>query len=450
MNSSLHHTILACPNCRENLTLYAWPNSQYMGCGKCYSLLKIAPNDLVLQHRFQRSAKFTISPGTEVNIENIKYIVISATLKGVQNSSVYYWSEYLLYHPSHPIASLSETNGHWHYLVRHTGAIQNTKYVATFQNREYDIYNRDKVVTHNVVGELPDSSFENCSYEEYISPPYILSHEIYSNNESWFFGKYVTQKELKEAVPTLTSTPVKWGVGAAQPNAVKFPINLVWYSFLAFATIMLLSAMLLWKRETTLGQMTLEVPSTQPITQQVSPAAFLGMSDSAFAALDIDQSNAAVSSFNENQIKKDEYAKTFSFEVPSNHSALGVKLHATPSNSWVSCEVILINENTGEEKSFWQDIEYYSGYDGGSWSEGSFDESRIVSNVKAGKYHFLIKGQQAAAQDAKPVNITWTINPPIYSNLWTVLILGLVVVIALNIIRSAFESRRWANASATN
>ncbi len=453
MNSSLHHTTLTCPNCQENLTLYAWPNSQYTGCGKCYALLKIIPNNLVLQHRFSQSAKFDISIGAEVNIENIKYVVISASLKGVQNSSTYYWKEYLLYHPKHPVASLSETNGHWHYLVKHSGAIQNNKTSVTFDNREYDIYNRDKVVTHNVVGELMNASFEICSYDEYISPPYILSNEFYSHNQSWFFGRYVTHKELKEAVPSLTSLPAKWGIGAAQPNVIKFPINLVWYSFMAFAAILLLSAMLLWKRETTLGQMTLEVPSTQLINQPVTPhdiATFLGMSDSAFAALDVNQSNAAVNSFNENHTKQDQYAKTSSFEVTSNHSAIGVKLHATPSNSWVSCEVMLINENTGEERSFWQDIEYYSGYDGGSWTEGSYDESRIVSNVKAGKYHFLIKGQQAPTQDAKPVNITWTINPPLYSNLWIVLIIGLLVVVVLNIMRAAFESRRWSNASATN
>ncbi|HXU26174.1 MAG TPA: hypothetical protein VN698_03000, partial [Bacteroidia bacterium] len=69
-------------------------------------------------------------------------------------------------------------------------------------------------------------------------------------------------------------------------------------------------------------------------------------------------------------------------------SLLQINTHSSIDNDWIEADVTLVNEKTGEEKTFVSGLEYYHGYeDGESWSEGGTEKTDYLNNIKPGKYH---------------------------------------------------------------
>jgi hypothetical protein len=124
-------------------------------------------------------------------------------------------------------------------------------------------------------------------------------------------------------------------------------------------------------------------------------------------------------------------------------------LVAPVNNGWLGVQGDLVNEQTGEAISFYDEVSYYSGSDSdGSWSEGSQSETEYLSAVPSGRYVLrttaFFDGRPPQGQSYK---VTLVSDTPRGTWFCCALVL-LLIAPALAFFRSSsFESARWAESN---
>lgn len=269
------------------------------------------------------------------------------------------WREYCMFNPVEGLAFLSEYNGHWNFLkpISQSPRKHPSDSTFKFEGDEYNLFQKYYAEIVFARGEFTFDIFAQADRNrnfEYISPPYMLGQEVSNATQLWYKGEYITSGDVAEAFQISASTmPPRSGVGATQPAlSTKFTERGL------ITTLLMLVALVFMVQ--------------------------IYFSNSAKQEVIINQT------YYKNDLPKDE--KVFVTEpfTLTGTKSLTLKVKAPVDNDWFYADFVLVNETTGEEYNFSQEVAYYHGYDDGTWSEGSTVGEAFLSSVPEGRYHIVI------------------------------------------------------------
>ncbi len=356
--------VFNCPSCGAGVVLRAAGQSVTAVCGSCAAIIDSSnENYKILEHASKKGKRYQAIPlGQRGKFRGVVWEIIGYVEKS-DGSSVYTWSEYLLFNPIKGFRWLTEFDGHWNYVIttksKPTKKLYSLK--VTHLNKNYHLFHRGSAKVIYVVGEFywQVKQGETVQVEDYVSSPEILSSEKSENEIVWSLGEYVNSSEVKSAFQITESMPLQSGIAPNQPSTVTETANYAgkyWGIFLGFLILIQFGSMVLSKNQTVYsGQFTYSSNDTEKL--KVTPQ----------------------------------------FEIAQGMSNLEITVSSPVQNNWIEVQSDLVNDDSGETKEFEQGVEYYSGQDSdGSWNEGSQISSLILSSVPSGKYHLNIEASGPA------------------------------------------------------
>ncbi len=153
MNTGSNYT-RKCPACQVEAKLHTGDKHRYYGCVKCGSYFRNEGDIWVPVMKQQVPLEKAISIGMKIKLQGIEYTVISQAEKAITDS-IYSWTEFLLYHPQFPIASLSENGGHWQlFIPRHIAIKTNDTLVILAEGSKLQLVYQLPVLSVNPFDSL--------------------------------------------------------------------------------------------------------------------------------------------------------------------------------------------------------------------------------------------------------------------------------------------------------
>lgn len=400
---------ITCKSCNTQTTIQNNVECVSFACPNCGSLYNLKSSNVPLLKKYTYKPLDVVLPiGLKGNFDDKEYEIINVLVKFL--GAFTYSKEYTLVSKDNVYLYLSECNGHWIQLkqvddieLKKSGALR-INYKEISYNK-YDYYSPSLVRAYGFF-DFELSKFDNFVVE-YINPPFILSTERINEDTVTYLGHHVSKGKIKQAFKNQT-LPSKTGNGIVQP----FLFNLQNTAIIFCATIIIVLATHLYLNQ---ERTNLDVLNT---------------------------------TLNFTEFKDKDYVSP-SFTLEGSSAPLKIDLESAVSNSWAWVGLSVINESTNEEIFAEQDIEYYSGYEGGeSWTEGSSNSDFYICGLGPGKYHLAIK---ASKQETDPFNenvhvvakwgnaMNWNFGVIIFS------LIGIFV--ALYFARYYFEKTRWTDSS---
>jgi hypothetical protein len=417
----------SCPNCGGQIEISAVGISISAACGSCGSIIDVANENLSLI--VKAASKQQIQPkiplGSKGKLQGHLWKVIGF----MQRSDVtgaYLWEEYLLFNPYQGFRWLTQQAGHWA-LVRtiHEKPEQDSDLVIRFHDQAYSIFERGQAIVRYVLGEFywRVKVGEAWSIEDYICPPYALSHEKNKQESIWSWSEYIEPKVVEAAFGLKMPLPERIDVGPSQPvwatRALSKVFGIWGLSLCAMFVILIVASSI--------------APSKRVFSQQYS-----------YSTADPEKNKV-----------------TSSFEIKGRGTAVEVGFQTSLNNNWLELSGELVNEVTGEDYEFEIGNEYYSGYDSdGSWSEGSNYNTFVISGVPGGRYHlnFQANGVETQASSVYPVaqrsgeSYTVIVNSGVIlwgNYLWAIFLISLWPCLVWLISRNQ-EMNRWSHSDFTS
>ena len=400
----------SCPKCKFENTPRGKTHVLAMVCTSCntyFTLGKWSDEEVT----FLESHEPIIPVGQKGKIKGVTYEVSGFVIKRDKRYGSR-WREYFLFNPKEGIAFLSEYNGHWNFIKPISGNPKGDSVNDSFQfdNHEYRLFQKYNADIIYAKGEFFFDIFKladrTLNYE-YIAPPYLLGLEWSTSSLLWYKGEYISREEVATAFGvTSYSLPSQEGIGATQP-VIK-----AGFSDSALASVF--------------GMLAGMVILLQVLFSNIAANRQV-----------IDQS------FNKSDLPKEgeKLYVTRSFQLESTGS-LEVKIKAPVDNDWFYADLVLVNEDTGEEYNFSKEVGYYHGYeDGSSWSEGNTVGEAFLSQIPHGNYHVVIY-PEFSSSETFDFWIVQDVSMP--SNMFLTL-LGLVVFpVGFFIYKYNREKSRWS------
>jgi hypothetical protein len=392
--------------------------TKYIACKSCRKLYAIDSADKwnVLTSFKKKNITPYLPLGKKGKLKGVVYEVIGY-IHWKEVGPHYYWNEYTLFNPVYGYAFLNEYNGHWNFTVPANSypRVSDRSMEFDFDSHYYHLFLKYRAAPVYAVGEFAWSITDTRTVvEEFIAPPHLFVRQKKTDSIGWFKGEYTEPEEIKEAFSIESPVPEKIGIGAAQP--MPFAANTQTLKIVGIMAVMLLTVFHLLisfnAREEVVFQNTYHLPASSEPTPVVSP---------------------------QFTIKKGLFPT----------SNMEFYLFAPLSDDWLEAEVTLINDGTGEEYQIEIGAEFYDGYDGGYWSEGSQSTTRFLSSVPAGKYHLNIFPLKGNANKAYDYTLKLTRDVPMWSNFfWMLLIIGVYPAVQWWRVDN-FEKQRWINSEYT-
>lgn len=423
-----------CPNCGGPVNLELPGKSQIIRCPYCSSILEPTHDVLVLKKKYNEkfAHKMWIPLSAEGTLEGIKFKCVGMVVRGDDDGGQ--WSEYLLFNPYHGYRYLVESSGHWTLMqqsptIGFDGSGRPGWYGPTgkmhIAGRKLKYFTHYRATVKNIIGEFPWQAAigETNDVTEYINPPYAASCETVSqyfdkngkavdiaslmaaaakkkHNKSadddddddedeededekdihafvrehqltrritesnWSVGEYKYPDEI-EAAFNLKEMPTKTGFGMCEPNPAKrrYLFSLAWTLLMFLAT-----------------SVTCSIVSGRAEEKVV-------------IAKQIQLNTADFELKNENGT---DYLE-FNFEPGSVELARASNVEfdflASLNQQWMSFNVFMINEETGEGYIYDTELSHYWGGSGeDSWSEGSNKADLTTIRMPAGTYYLYVAG----------------------------------------------------------
>ena len=299
--------------------------------------------------------------GTKGRLQNVTFEVIGFMVKRDIRYGVK-WREFVLFNPIAGLAYLSEYKGHWNFIQSISGNPKgdSSGNSFNFENAEYQLFQKYKAEVVYAIGEFSFDIFYSADRSlnyEYIAPPHLLSLEVSDKSSLWFKGKYISKQEVSVAFKIdVARLPYQQGVGSTQPAVnVKFTDK----SLISVSVILAVFIIL-----------------------------FQIFVNSTAQEKKVFEQTFSKSNLPENGEK---LFVTDHFFLDGGQKNLTVKIKAPIDNDWFYADLILVNEDTGDEYNFSKEIGYYHGYEGGeSWSEGSTIGEAFLSQIPGGRYHLIV------------------------------------------------------------
>ncbi len=417
---------LNCPNCGGPINLLAPDATERVTCPNCDSLLDVREGNLKYLHALGVQKQTYILPIGAVGqlpgrepMQIIGATTRSVTIEGVK----YFWQEYLLYQPSVGFRWLVESDNHWNFVEPvSAGDITDNSFVGKGASVKYNgggaakgkafkIFQHAWGTVEHVQGEFywRVETGERALMTDYVNAPLMLSKEVTEGEKSgevnWSLGTYLPRQAVQKAfdVPNLPAA------GTVAPNQPFPHRGLFRYAFAILVLYIVVGVLLI------------------PVTGL--PAKVL---NSSYTLPPMANPQASQIIFSE------------PFELKGNRN-IQIKASAPVSNSWMSIDVDLVNDQNNEVESVPLNVEQYSGVeDGESWSEGSTDNSAFLSSVPAGRYTMRIEGSWQNYQQPMPVTVSVEQAVPRGVNCLCGLLLLAILPFFTLIWQFAFESRRWS------
>jgi hypothetical protein len=418
-----------CTQCNGPLELRAPDSTRRVACPFCNSLLDVSRGRLSFLQALEPPPVLPAIPlGARGRLAAREWTAIGFQVRSCRVEGTRYpWTEYLLYRP--PGASgggpsysfLLESNGHWtHLLPVPAGEVAvRPGTLATYQGRRYRPFQAVTAVTETVLGEFywEVRAGDTAEAAEYVAPPLSLSEERTEEEVTYSHGTYLAPAEVQRAFGLEKPLPPPTGIAPSQPNPglARARSAAGWaglYAALGLLVFLLASARA--AREVVLEQ---SVPLAEGATGG-SPEAVH------FSA---------------------------PFEVRSRGN-VRAELSADVENGWLGVQGDLVNEETGEVRSFYEEVSSYRGVeDGEAWSEGGREETEYLSSVPPGRYVLrttpFFDGRAGGGRPAAGYAVRLTSDVPRVGwllALWVAL--GLLALLS-RWRAASFESRRWAESS---
>ena len=408
--------VFRCPSCGSPMAARS-KDILAVGCASCGAVVDAADESyrILSKSLGMRDEKYSprLPLGSKGRLDGKPVEVIGFLVKRcVVDAIAYNWSEYLLATEHGTYRWLTEYNGHWNVVdvlskppaggiievdsVRHGGQV--FKHFATTQAAE----------VIQVAGEFTwrVRRGETNRVVDYVAPPLMLSSESTGNDLSWSQGSYVEPQVIAEAFGLKAHLPKPTAVFANQPNSWNETNRRIWSLFwkLALAAILL-----------------------QAFFALFSSGRLLLRQDFTF------------------EPQRGEEVQTREFEITGHPSKIAVRNQTSLDNNWIGLDMMLVNKVTGTAWPAARELSFYSGYDGGSWTEGSREDEVVFLNIPAGTYYLTLDPDMAPD---KPVAVRDTVEVHTASAGWSNFVLVMIFLIIFPIFtamrHAAFEARRWA------
>jgi hypothetical protein len=308
-----------------------------------------------------------------------------------------------------------QSNGHWVYLKPiDAGDVSLVPAVAAhYEGRRYKAFQSVTAVTETVLGEFywEVRAGELAQAIEYVAPPYSVNEDATDNEVSFTHGEYLPPVAIQEAFNLKEPLPPPQGVASSQPNPKTSKSAGKWAGIWGTALLVL--------------YMLLSVSAADQVVLDMS----------------VTLKQDAVSGQPSAMHFSEPFQITKRGNVRADVSAPQVK------NGWLGVQGDLVNQETGEVTSFYEEISYYSGSDSeGSWSEGGTSETEYLSAVDPGTY---VLRTTAAFPDISgyTFKVKLTSDTPRGSWFCCALVMLLIGPLFAFIRSSSFESTRWAESN---
>jgi hypothetical protein len=342
-----------CPICKTiNKHEISFSVSDYV-CRSCSNLINRNKN--ISQRVIKKPVEnVVLEVGQKGIIDGVEYNVVGIIVR--KYGSSIYWREYYLKDEKKGDAFLSESNGHWVFLLplpKEKLRTKSSKQVI-FDQKTYRWYETTQCHIDAASGFFEDVlNFNMATYKEYVNGTKMISQEQSVSATEYFIGNHISKYKVKKAfkIPNL---PNYSGIGIVQP----FYINIK-----QAINILCIAALLI-----------------------------------CLLQLYVYNSRTNYSVFEQTvkfeDVKNKEYIGK-SFNLSGGSAPLKINLHSEVDNSWANVELSLVNEITNETIYTSKDIEEYHGYeDGENWAEGSTSQEFNLCGVSSGQYHFVISAEK--------------------------------------------------------
>lgn len=407
-----------CTQCNGPLELRAPDQTRRVACPYCGALLDCTKGRLAFLQLLQKPEHAPLIPlGAKGKLQGTEWVCIgfmvrSCTVEGVR----YPWEEYLLYNPKAGFTWLMNSNGHWVYLTPlDAGDVQMVPGVSAFhEGRRYKAFQEVNTVTEAVLGEFywEVRAGERARATEYVAPPYSINVDATQNELTYTLGEYLEPEVVREAFNLKEPLPGKTGIAPSQPNPHSSGSTWAWTGIWAAALLGVYILVNAVAAKEQVADISVRVP---PDAVSGGPSAM-------------------------------HFSEPFDIHTRGNVRA---EVYSSLRNNWLGIQGDLVEQNTGEVVSFYEELEYYSGTDSeGSWSEGSSSATEYISSVEPGRYVL----RTTAVFDAKSrgdhsFRVLLTSDTP--RGLWFfwALVLLLVGPLFAYMRTSSFESSRWAESN---
>lgn len=351
-----------CPSCKtENGIDLDFTVENYV-CKSCAMLID-TENKTIVKRVKKPTENVVLDIGQKGKIDGTEYQIVAIVVR--KYGSSVFWREYYLKDKNLNDAFLSESSGHWVFMLPKKMPQKEFKFHAEFEGKKYRWYESSPNNIEAATGFFEDKlKFTLATYKEFVNGTELVSTEQVGSERKFFWGKHVSRYEIKRQFKP-SYMPNYSGIGIVQP----YYINVRELINVLVIVALLMSIFQLFN---TISRTNYEVLSDRIRFDSVH---------------------------NKELISK-------SFDLQGASAPLNVKLYSNVDNSWANVELSLINEKTNEIEYTSQDVEQYHGYEGGeSWSEGSKNKEFNFCGVAPGKYHFAINAQKEGFE--QPVGETF-------------------------------------------
>lgn len=463
-----------CAHCYKPFTVYDPEGSEYYVCPHCnYYLHKSTRGNIYTLEKVRAPANDPLIPiGATGTINNIPYRMIAYMEKEEVGQS-FAWREYMLYNYTKGYAFLAEYDGHWSLIAGvayypELANVEDSGTTAVSDGVEYLLFNKYTPKITGMSGEYDwDAHEERITASELINPPYILVKEQNNRNRSivdYYLGYYIEPAEIATAFKLeLSKFPPKIGHGANEPSRwrQRWPKVLTLSGGFAILVILIQIALIFMKPETELMKSHFDMePQLAYKPDSVAKAGAISMVkatdsmtkkrqfDSAYKATIDSLTNSSLAS-NQNGNFEMKPIRTKSFEISNGPVPLEFEIISPVDNNWFEANLELVNEKDNQTWDVGKEIDYYHGYeDGESWTDGSVNESVLLSGIPEGRYHLNIYGY-GGSKFGNTLDVTVSENITLWRNvLVTLLVLSLYPLFCWFMMRR-FEVNRWMNSDYT-
>lgn len=408
---------LNCPSCGGAIQLKDPNATVRIACPYCGSILGEKESGAGKFEVLKRLQKVPLQPeiplGSEGTLNGHPYVVLGLVGKSTTVEEIkYYWGEYLLKETkTEDYHWLVVSNGHWSLVEPVRDPVSGDDRLAVYQGRSYRLFQVADAKVEAVLGEFywEIKQGEKTTALDFVNPPRILSKEISGNEVNWSEGVYVPKQDVDTAFALKEPLPDPTGIAPNQPWPRETEARIVRRTagILALVAIgLFILFQILWPKKVVFeGKFQL-----RPLLPDDKPPETLVLTEP--------------------------------FEIPRSGN-IEVHLEAPTDNNWVAVGMNLIDQSSGEVRSFGLVSDYYHGVDDGS--EGSRDRTLYLSSVPKGKYVLRLEPEFEAGKqpDWYAARLRSGV-PRFYRLVWVLLFIG-AWPFFLMISRIRFESARWAD-----
>ncbi|KAA0256164.1 MAG: DUF4178 domain-containing protein [Acidobacteria bacterium] len=443
---------LNCPSCGGALELKDPAATVRISCSYCGSLLGTDQPGGAKFEVLERLSKVPFKPllplGAKGALLGKSYVLLGALKKKCQVEGVfYYWTEYLLKETkTEAYHWLVESTGHWSLVAGvPAGKVSTVPRLATYDGRRYRHFQETQAVVDAVLGEFywEVRRGETTTASDYVAPPRILSMERSGNEVTWSEGTYLDRTDVAAGFGLKAPLPPPKGIGSNQPWPGEAGYRVVMSSakwlYLAAAVLFVFFQVRGPKKVVftqTVDLAALAAPRPTPPPEPDADALLRQLGEGGGVQTSPSQMPAPAGE------EKMVLSEPFRIDWSGN---LEARLSAPTDNSWVFVAADLINEETGEVRSFGLQSDYYHGVDGGeSWSEGSRSRSTYLSQVPKGRYVLRMEPEFEAGKAPATFEMRLRSGVPRVSRFVLLMVLLLIGPVGMLIARGSFEGRRWA------